>query len=58
MPRPFYLTKENEMKIETIKVKSWVKGDKDGYVIINKEDYDPKKHEIFEKKAEAKNSKK
>lgn len=34
------------MKLETVKVKT-----ADGYKIINKDDFDPKRHELYEKPA-------
>lgn len=33
------------MEVETIKIKH-----KDGFAIINKDDFDPKKHEAYEQK--------
>lgn len=35
---------------ETVKVKSWVKGDEDGFIVINKADFDKEKHELFDEK--------
>ena len=40
------------MNIDTMKVES-----KDGYVIINKSDFDPKKHTEFKEKVEPKSKK-
>lgn len=33
--------------VNTIKVKSWVKDDKNGFVVINEADFDKEKHELF-----------
>lgn len=47
------------MELETVKIVSPVsEGNPHGYIVINKEDFDKEKHEIFVEKADKKADKK
>jgi hypothetical protein len=41
------------MELETVKVKPWGE-DQGDYVIINKDDFDPEKHKLYEEKVSKK----